>query len=208
MTAQIVLTMESQLTEDFVSNTMHFFGIDLATDTAAVSAEIVEFYSSIRGMFSSAVAIGPHLIKFYDTDAPAPNYPYAETSFTWPSKPTGDSLPSEVAVCLSYAAKRESGEPANRRRGRIYLGPISVLQNDDGRPSQLIRTTFLDAAETLAQEINTIPALGTGFWGIYSPTGGTIAAIKTLSVDNAFDTQRRRGVAPTIKDVRTLALPA
>jgi hypothetical protein len=209
ITAQVVLAMESGMTEDYVSNTMHFTGIQAdVTEGNALAAAIKAFYDDVQTYLSGAIAQTGHMVKLYETNAPAPNYPFLEVEWDLASNPTANPLPSEVAICLSFEAARVSGIPQARRRGRIYIGPLSSGVVSSGRPATIVQQDILDAGVLFAGTVNTIPALGTGFWGVWSNTANAFAPAKTLSVDDAFDTQRRRGLAPTSKVTATLPLPA
>ena len=110
---------------------------------------------------------------------------------------SGGTLPTEVALCLSYAAVDDVSASTARRRGRIYIGPIGAASPGD-RPSSALQSAVLDLGEALAQ-------IGFGAnttWVMYSPTDDTTAKIEAIWVDNAWDTQRRRGFAPTARTVR------
>lgn len=207
ITAQVSIEPASGIPADIATNTLHFYGLVKEDDTVALATAIADFYIDIQGIYSTATATTGHSIKFYDTEGAAPNYPYTTSTFDFTLAPSQPPLPSEVAVCLSLAGKKEAGLPQARRRGRIYMGPLMEDVNSGGRPSTSAKTALLDAGETLAATVNDIPAIGTGFWGVWSPTNSDIVAIKTLSVDDAFDTQRRRGVASTSKTSVTLPLP-
>jgi len=208
VTAQVTLKMKSGVTADYVSNTFHLIGIEEGTDDTAVATAIEELYDDLAPGLSSVVSQTGHILKLYVTGAPAPNYPYAEIEFAMATDPTGATLPQEVACCISYEAKRESGLNQKRRRGRIYIGPLDVAAGDLGRPTAGLIDLLLDSAETFALAIQAIDTLGVGFWGVYSPTNGSTQAIKTISVDNTYDTQRRRGLGSTNRTSRTLTLPS
>lgn len=128
--------------------------------------------------------------------------------------------PHEVALCLSFKNLASGGVPPAQRRGRIYFGPIGgsqvVLNGDVTIPSADLRNDLLRAATWLR---DTIPGAGRD-WVIYSrpypgrpeterpgnPRGplpalaaraGATYVVTDLWVDNAFDTQRKRGEKAT-----------
>jgi hypothetical protein len=106
--------------------------------------------------------------------------------------------PGEVAVCLSYAANDDPGLVGPRRRGRIYIGPIAYNWVQDPRPGLTLRQNLLAFGQALA-------AVGTASnttWVMYSRTDLVTAKIESIWVDDAWDTQRRRGLAPTVRDVQ------
>lgn len=126
-------------------------------------------------------------------------------------------LPSEVALCLSYAADltgilEEAPDDADadsaperpraRRRGRIYVGPLILTcatATEPVRPIDTMRNDLLGLAVALGNPTNaTLTAVATK-WVVHSDPGfgGANYEIVTAWVDNAFDTQRRRGVKAT-----------
>lgn len=119
------------------------------------------------------------------------SYVYAKTSA---------SAPGEVALCLSYAASSSWDTTTARRRGRIFCGPLQAAVVGGSRPLPNLITATLDLGEALAA----VGSAQGSTWMIYSPTDGTSAAIATISVDNAWDTQRRRGLSPTERAVRSI----
>jgi hypothetical protein len=102
------------------------------------------------------------------------------------------SGPQEVALCLSFYA----GRNLPRRRGRLYLGPFFAGEMA-GRPSLTQQNRLLDLASDLAN-------LGGAdvSWRVYSPTDGGNYPVSNAWVDNAWDTQRSRGLAPTGRVLR------
>ncbi len=104
-------------------------------------------------------------------------------------------LPTEVAACLSYVADRN----LPRNRGRIYLGPLgtNALVTSAGRVlvSPAFRTALRESAARLqganGQSIS---------WHLYSTVANQMKLITGGWVDDAFDTQRRRGTAPTVRE--------
>jgi hypothetical protein len=100
------------------------------------------------------------------------------------------SMPEEVAVCLSFAG---ASPHTARRRGRVFLGPLSTAAlgtNPDSEKSVVLgamQSNIAVAAKRLSNHTN-------AGWLVHSSMGGdNYAAVETGWVDNAFDTQRRRG---------------
>lgn len=99
----------------------------------------------------------------------------------------GGRLPSEVAIAVSSLVSTLRG---NSPMGRQYLGPLDNTANNHGRPA----TGALSAALNYATRLhNGMEALG------YNPVvlagDGSVSRgqVVSYSVDDAFDTQRRRG---------------
>lgn len=118
------------------------------------------------------------------------SYAYAHTAAT---------APGEVALCLSYAAVTDWETTTARRRGRLFLGPLSVSTITGPRPTQTLITAALDLG--VALEAAAAPG---EVWQVYSTVDQVGATIQSISVDNAWDTQRRRGLSPTTREVRTV----
>lgn len=138
---------------------------------------------------------------------------FGSPSFIQPFQPgaavAATGLPDEVAVCLSYHGDltdipEEDGaiRPAARRRGRIYFGPLWAGAVSQGaglpvRPASVVQADLIDAATDLlaasdaaAEWTWVVPhAVATAGWSVVPVVGGW--------VDNAWDTQRRRGISAT-----------
>lgn len=204
--AQWAFMHDSGLPEDSSINTFHF---NVGTPGGAayddVHDALVEFYSTAVPAggtvvsLLSAVLSGVYVLKLYlMTDTP-PRSPVAVYSSTM-TPGTGLALPSEVAAVLSFQAAPVSGQIQARRRGRIYVGPLdaSATQDSEGtRPSQSVRDILCEAADRLR-----LKATADGNpWIVFSPTASSFIAIEEGWVDNSFDTQRRRGEAPTSRQL-------
>lgn len=204
--AMVTIPRDSGIPADAVTNTWHFNtgGALLPTDAGIVRDRLAEFYNNPNTVNSVAQYLSRVLdgdgarIKVYDLSNPEPRVPVLDVGM--PIGPiTAEAIVSEVAICLSYHADFVSGAPRARRRGRIFLGPLAsnVMSFSFGepRPSPEVRGDLKLAAERLIAADT--PLLK---WSVYSPTANTAAApIVGGWIDNAFDTQRRRGVRPTTR---------
>lgn len=139
-------------------------------------------------------------VRVYDMDEPKPRAPV-----TLPFAMIGGSgghkdLPEEVALCLTI----HGGNPVTpRRRGRLYIGPLNTmgLGGDTAGPLPSRPTTELvqvvrSFGESLSDSMDSFD-LG---WAIKSE----VPALNYVQVvggwvDDAWDTQRRRGVDPTVR---------
>jgi hypothetical protein len=105
--------------------------------------------------------------------------------------------PSEVSLCASFYSQRN----LPRRRGRVYVGPLAmtstVVDQGDGtqptRPALSLRNALLGSMQRLRtnSEFLGIP------WSVLSQVDAEMKVVTAGWVDNAFDTQRRRGEEPT-----------
>ncbi len=163
-----------------------------APDTLAGTMDDVALGYQARGGILNA-AYGGMTIKAYTEVGGAPllvkDYALAAT---------GGNCPTEVALCLSYSATDNSAG-APRFRGRIYLPVFAAAF----RPSLAQR----DALLALGQALGSAGNFGNSTWKMRSTLGtGTKLApepvfrkIESISVDDEWDTQRRRGMRATLR---------
>lgn len=202
--AQVRLLSDSSLPEDTVVNTWHFASAVTNPDSSYVGANLQpplgQFYDAIDGLLSVGLS-GTANVKWYDLIDPEPRVPIAEFNNVNLNLGSG-ALPSEVALCLSFQGVPVSGQPQARRRGRVYLGPlsdtgvVSAAGVGDVRPGATAINTVTGAADAL---LTLSKAAADWRWVIHSPTSGPGISVDVDNgwVDNAFDIQRRRGLRAT-----------
>lgn len=200
---QVVLPADSAIIADAIVNTFHF-------DTVAAQEEddfdnIVSALESFYGELSLASTLAPEaVVKIYDLGEPTPRVPWATDALTLGSPSSTAPLPSEVALCLSYHALITSGGNPARKRGRVFLGPWAAQDCESasaslyGRPKATTQQQLVDAAGALLAASNLTTAWS---WVVYSPTDELARPVVAGWVDNAWDTQRRRGIDPTLRTV-------
>jgi hypothetical protein len=204
---------DTGLPEDASVNVWHFAHRDYPVGTTPSDSanDIVDrlesFYQDIASIYSSENGTAV-ICKVYDLNDPEPRSVILERSIEVVPSPT-EGFPHEVAICMSFAAAVASGQPRARRRGRVYLGPIYSGASSTSGGRVLVSATvrgIITAAAAAAFDtglIATDPRLV-----VYSrtddQTGESVANschdVVTLWVDDAWDTQRRRGTAPTTRD--------
>ncbi len=205
--AQASLQRLSGLPEDKYVNTFYFLIPGTGEPT---SAQLDDVGTAVAGFYNGSTAGGQqvgqflslllqagqvHETKVYNMNHTIPRAPVRTSTFSI-AEATGAPLPSEVALCLSYRAPLVSGTDPRNRRGRLYIGPLDVgsisgsITNSDALPNVSLQNAMRDAAQRLMD-------LTTLTWVVYSPTNATAYEIVNAHVDNAFDTQRRRGGKPT-----------
>jgi len=211
--ALVTLNRQNALIADQVVNTWHFQidEVDPVAECLSAFAALQAFYETIDGAMSP-VLTGEGLVRFYDLADPIPRAPL----FTNDLSLVVDSstpMPSECAVCLSYAAFPVSGTSPARRRGRIYLGPWSVDALTVGTNDGLVSTTVLEAVAGAAQTLMDDGGVNGWSWAVFSPTtagsppwstGELLGATLDVTngyVDNAFDTMRSRGALATTREI-------
>lgn len=197
--AVVEVGMASGIASDFVNNRFHFETTDtLGTTLDAIETALEAFYNGFDDNYSVNVVAANSTITFYDLGQPEPRVPLRTTAFNSFAITGTTALPPEVALCLSFEAPRVAGINQQRRRNRVYLGPFSKASVIDttGRPQGSVRTNIASAADALLAASDS-SALWT--WCVRSETTGAMAAVTNGWVDDAFDIQRRRGVAPTTR---------
>lgn len=210
--AMAVLQGASGLAKDRYINTWHFFRSagTLTADTATnIGSSLDLFYGAIDGFIRPEIDRADY--RIYDLADPEPREPTLVPAVAQPSG-LGEAYPFEVAACLSFYG----GRNLPRRRGRVYLGPLTTACADTQRsngepgPSAAFRTAILDGAEAMAAAVRSAGGDGAAAWCVYSPTtdaeGGDVLHhnVTDAWVDDAFDTQRRRGDAPTMRTTRVI----
>lgn len=108
--------------------------------------------------------------------------------------------PPEVALCTSYASQVPAGVNAQRRKGRIYVGPFTATQS--GRvPGAPLIDTLSKATKDLVTDLadNGTPLC------VWSRADKALYPVVRGWVDNAWDTQRRRGIQPSSRATWNLA---
>lgn len=189
----------SDLAEDRVVNTFHFISTDpYATSVVDASNAVAAFYNlpyptnTVSGYLSPWVQRDAEL-RFYDLSLPKNERPPTVVPLTLNPPASGNGgLPEEVAMVLTLNGV---GIVNRRRRGRLYIGPlldnvcINASDTEPARPSPAFITTLTGAANALRTS-----APGTLTWVIRSSLPvENFVIIGGGYVDDAFDTQRRRG---------------
>jgi hypothetical protein len=208
---QASLRSESGIPADANVNVWHWRG--LATDREDAADEIISamtgFYNDIAEIFCTNTTSGLIDYKFYDLLDPTPRVPFRTVNASAVTTTDGDGLPTECAICVSYSGSAESGLPQRRRSGRMYLGCLTtgVTTTIDGfvQVASPTRSTIASAAVALITGPDPLKAI----WSVFSPTtagaepwdaGDLFDATTYITegyVDNAMDTQRRRGTLPS-----------
>jgi hypothetical protein len=185
-------THDSGLAEDVVVNAWSFntAGTKIESEATAIVEALEDFYSAMV-TYRSSLLNGFVTFKFYDRADAKPRVPWHQDVR---NVGTSDSaLPPEVALVTSFKAAPVSGQPPARRRGRLFIGPLSqgALSNTTGRPTAGVLSALGLASFNL---LSASEAAGSWSWSIWSPTDNAAREVFEGWVDNEFDTQRRRGI--------------
>lgn len=206
----------TNLPADAVVNTWHFARqiSGPPDDFDNVRDMLKDFYtvappgtsSTVCGNMPSATVGTTWTVKAYRLADPEPRAPAYESTFNTTSLSASVPLPAEVAIVLFIQAAPASGVPQARRRNRKYLGPFGTIANQTpGRPLTATRQTICLAAKEL---LNAAQASNTWGWRVYSPTTDLDHTPVGGWVDDAWDTQRRRGLEKTGRILWSEDLPA
>ena len=199
----------SGFAEDRVVNTFHFHGpgaFDFGDIAGAINA-VAEFYNSEVGVptnqgRSLAEWLSPWVsrdaeLRGYNLEDGRPRVPVIQP-LTLNAAGSSTGLPEEVCLVASM-----TGAPpvTRRRRGRLFFGPLVAMANHENTattnssPQDGLREDLAIACKRLAD--TTLTDLD---WCIRSiHPAENFVPIVGGHVDNAFDTQRRRGPDATIR---------
>ncbi len=210
ISVQATFERVSGLPEDRIVNNWHFSvtGTLEPGEADAIRDLLDSFYFGLNaggstvGSFLAGSLTGLTYKMYNLADLkPRPVTERPSLDFVRPAQ-TGIYVPHEVAVCLSYYADRN----LPRQRGRIYIGPLgnsaiagAVAGDNDSRQASALRPSFATAGARLIAESQS------GFrpWVVYSPTDLAGRQVTDGWIDDAFDTQRRRGRKPAVRELFT-----
>lgn len=197
---------DSGLPQDVTVNTWCFGNVNIATatDMDDITEALREFYDdavtthgALSALLSPTLA-SPATLKFYDLASPEPRAPIRTEAVDLTNLPgSGSGLPAEVALCLSFQGVQISGEPQARRRGRLYIGPFRDNADTNSATTGAPGTELRELLTATAQRLLDTSNAATWYWAVHSPTNNDVVTINNGWVDNAWDTQRRRGIAAT-----------
>lgn len=195
--AQVILKTVDAIPANYVTNSWCVeVNPDGALDTDEMTTALKDFYDDMINFIPSVMAQNGHEIKYTALPGTPPNYPFEEDTFNLVSAPTSDPLPTEVSLVMSFQGTRAAGFSQKRRRGRIYFGPIRSTAAAAGRPTSAIITALSTAGATFKSNVEAITG-GAHSWAVWSNVDQEAVHVANGWVDNAFDTQRRRGVLAT-----------
>lgn len=218
---------DSGLAEDAIVYTTAWMHTDDSRNVGQVALAAITNMSAFleqqgSDLSSSYDPAHPHF-QAYNMLDPEPRLPVLDTMPVLTISTAGpNDLPAELAIVVSYQAHPVSGLNQRRRRGRFYWGPLSF--NISGSPDiPLIPNAIVTSLATAAWNNFVVdlanPDASLAVFSGYTakdiavgdtPTGddddqpelvpGAFARVDMLWVDNAWDTQRRRGLKATFRE--------
>lgn len=204
--SQAVIPYVSGLSEDIITNTMHWLnGVgDLEDGADYIAARLIDFYDGVylaAGTADTYVNWAGAIVRVFDMDVPGSSPVERQIPIT-PVSPASGVLPSECSAVLSY----HGAIPVTpRRRNRIYLGGFANAASFEGtgaNPPRLagtLRTNVIAAAQAMHAD-NDVAEVQ---WMGWSGADGTMFALAGGWIDDAWDTQRRRGTDASVRNIFT-----
>jgi hypothetical protein len=199
---QVSIPYFSGLPGDVVTNTWAFNRVGAApgpTELAQLAQGVAAFYDDV---YTNPRFIAPWLrpaqtnFAIYDLDDIPPRVPVYDQVVALVTDTTPNlQIPQETAVVMSFQGDKVSGLPQARRRGRIYLGGISLGFIATGTTTSypFITLAARTAIVTAAQSMQAALAAVDWIWVVYSTVNESATPVTNGWLDDSIDTQRRRG---------------
>jgi len=210
--SQFTIPYFTGLPTDVVTNDWHtsfIVGTPGDSEFEELRDLIVAFYDTIYAGSLIGDCMAPWAdpagayIKIYNVNDPTPRAPrYQSAAPLLDSTVATSGTPLEEAVCASYKGTPISGVPVGRQRGRIFLGMLGGV-NGAGDPTHFptVDPTFAQTVCDAMEQFKSDAFTAGWLWVVFSRVGNVGYAVSSGWVDDAFDTQRRRGNAPSTRIV-------
>lgn len=174
---------------------------DTTPNFSEIGAFIYTFYNEVTGFYSPVTSPTNSNLKIYVRSDAEPQLPRVDAPIDLGAPSSVEPLPEEVAFCCSFRGVLASGTNPRRRRGRVYLGPLTQAVVAVGANSRTeVGTGFRTVVEEAIQAANAELTTAGNFHTVWSQTDEVNVTVTDYWVDNAFDTQRRRGVEATSRN--------
>lgn len=218
--AVATLSKKSMIPADGVQNTFVFHVPDTPPSSGTLDTlrdAIILFYNASHSPHfalsdymsqSLSIASETNLITWYLLDGHLDGTPHGapirQDLWTLGSTDSG-SLPDEVAAVITYQRAYGSDvefgpgvRPRARDRGRLYIGPFGplALGQDSVTKEPFVAAALGPVLEEAALHLITDSS---SMWSQWSRANATTAPVVGGWVDDAFDSQRRRGNKPTAR---------
>lgn len=212
---QVSIPYASGAPTDVITNTWHFQSIDLEpidnTHVGALFTVLQTMYNAIYSnsankAMASYVAPANTVMKAYDLGDPKPRTAVRESTvpLTVGTQITGVT-PPEAAIVLSYRGDYESGTAKASQRGRVYLGGLADawISASNASVPPTVKPAALTSTIAAVQTMRTQAFAADWLWVVYSEKLNQITTVQGGWMDNAIDTQRRRGQQATLRTLYT-----
>ncbi len=195
---QLAFVPTSQVLADRATNTFHFTADDLTAVTTAITNLQICYAAFANAMGAQLASTNNVRWKLYDMADPEPRVPESQGQWSL-TRSSGDSLPTEVALAVSFQAVAVSGIPQARRRGRIFIPfLLATVNGANSRPATATVNQINGAFDAF---LTASKAASTWKWAIYSPTNANFVEVDNGWIDDEWDTQRKRGRVATTRTV-------
>jgi hypothetical protein len=190
-----ILHSSTNLPEDDAVNVLYFdvqdsnFSVGFTSSNQQVCDGIQAAYAWIGGQLGTSLN-GKMTVKVYELLGGQPVF---EKKYDTPFARGTGACPREVAICLSYATVDNPDASTPRRRGRIYVGPLA------GATTETVESGKRQAILDLGTKLSQIGTANGVTWKMFSKMDNAAFKIESMWVDDAYDTQRRRGRKPTTR---------
>jgi hypothetical protein len=195
----ITIPMTSGLPEDAAVNTWHCDALSLPGGYEDFVDELEVLYREIGDLWSTKVDDTKVRATVYRMADPTPRAPVFTRLLTGLTKGSA-ALPPEIAITCSFQGERTSGESQARRRGRVFLGPLSTVWTSTTDPT-VAAANLTKISNAFNAFVGASDISATFDWCVYSPSDASLVPVNNGWVDNAFDVQRRRGTDPTTRSL-------
>jgi hypothetical protein len=220
----------NNLPRNAVNFTFAFRNVGSATRDDACAAfrgAMAIFFQATNSLLSSQYQWSAGTFEAVDLQDAPPRIPFHTSVFTGsPSTGVGYDMPPETAIVISYRGAVTSGVNIKRRTGRFYFGPLQMVTMND---QPLVPPGSVSLIQTEFGKVINDPIYDFCVYSRYThynvPVGRNIMEtdgsgdrvftehaeylpasfnkVTTAWVDNAWDTQRRRGVPASTRTAIT-----
>jgi hypothetical protein len=196
--AQVRMPYTTGLNTDVSINVWSFTASTAPGALDVIADGLNEFYVTYSAWSSPIINWDLATIRIYNRADAMPRVPLYDELMVGDFINDSGFVPEEVAVALSFSAAIESGVPAGRRRGRVFLGPFgnNIVVNAGANRAGISSTFYTNLANGITD--------AHGIWDpegvshvVWSATDGVGRGVVSYSVDNVFDTMRSRGPEAT-----------
>lgn len=213
MTYQVQATIPyfTGIPKDVVTNTWYFDWLGIGSPSGTDYNNCIDNLASVYdAVYNSAGAkwapwCKPALarVKMYDLSDTTPRVPVVDAAFSLSQTTLGSGvfIPPEVAVVASYHTEFESGVNKASQRGRVYFGCCTENWFNAGGATTfpVVASTQRSAVTGALVDLAADSLANDWGWVVYSRKLNDSFAVAGGWVDDAFDTQRRRGNAPLVR---------
>lgn len=210
---QVVFQGASGMPEDRFVNNWAWHNTDQVGTiddlTAAVTRVLDAFYTgldassrTVMQYMSNRILPGEVEYRTYDLGETPPRTPHItvpNATYVFGSAPP---LPEEVATVLSLVLNSTGSTngidtvniPRRSQRGRVYIGPLNTTALGSEANRSVVLQAFRDVL--IDRALNVMNTTENVDWAVVSQRWSAAVLVTGGYVDDAFDTQRRRGPKP------------